>query len=189
MESNCAGCHQPQLGAEVTSDGLPVVPGGKPNPPDPVSRAAGLKFYHLRLFDVDKIGTDPKDAVNFAMRYADATAMGLSANEWGPNVIYPVISGIMATYYKNHDIPLATQQCWNGERSNFWRAPKAYPAPPPPTCACQPTTSGYVCPPPAWFQSPGSASPPAGWPQNPGGASPPAGTPAAPPTAKGGGGW
>src|SRR5947209_4411142 len=36
----------------------------------------------------------------------------------------------MATYYKDHQVPLETQNEWNGYRSNYWRAPLAYPARP-----------------------------------------------------------
>jgi hypothetical protein len=124
----CAGCHQPKLETPTTNDGVPVVPG--PYPPDPVSQAAGKQFYHLRIFSVDVIGTDPKDAVNFATRTADATAIGLSANEPGANVIYKIISGIMNRYYTDHNIPPETQVDWNGYRANYWRGPKAYPARP-----------------------------------------------------------
>lgn len=124
----CAKCHQPQLETPTTNDGVPVLPG--PYPPDPVSQAAGKQYYHLRLFDIDTIGTDPMDAVNFADRTADATALGMSANEPGANIIYPVIKGIMDRWYKEHGTPPAQQVAWNGYRANYWRAPKAYPARP-----------------------------------------------------------
>ncbi len=126
----CAGCHAPQLETPMTNDGVAVLP--SPYPPDPVSTAAGKRYYHLRIFDLDKIGTDPMDANNFADRYADATKLGpkFTANEWGPEVIYPVIAGIMKRYYADYDISLKKQKKWNGYRGNYWRAPKAYPARP-----------------------------------------------------------
>jgi hypothetical protein len=124
----CAGCHQPRLETPVGDDGVPVVPG--PYPPDPVSQAAGKRFYNLRIYDLDTIGTDPRCAVGFATRTVDATAMGLSANEPGANVIYQVVAGVMSRYYKEHGIPPAEQAAWSRGRSNYWRAPKAYPARP-----------------------------------------------------------
>jgi hypothetical protein len=124
----CANCHQPRLETPTTDDGVPVLPG--PYPPDPVAQAAGRRYYHLRIFDLDTIGTDPKDAVNFADRTVDATALGLSANEPGANVIYPIIAGIMDRYYTDHKISPEQQVAWNGYRANYWRAPKAYPARP-----------------------------------------------------------
>ena len=36
------------------------------------AQAAGKQYYHLRIFDLDTIGTDPKDAVNFAERTVEA---------------------------------------------------------------------------------------------------------------------
>ena len=124
----CAGCHQPRLETPAGDDGVPVVPG--PYPPDPVSQAAGKRFYNLRIFDLDTIGTDPQCAVGFATRTVDATAMGLSAKEPGANVIYQVIAGVMSRYYKEHGIPPEEQVAWNRDRSNYWRAPMAYPARP-----------------------------------------------------------
>ncbi|HEX3554773.1 MAG TPA: di-heme-cytochrome C peroxidase [Thermoanaerobaculia bacterium] len=299
----CAACHQPRRETWYSSEWTqwPIVGTTLPRPPkakDPIwqdylekNQISPNPLYNLPTFSVDFIGTDPNDAANFANRTVDATAMGLSDDEPGAAVIYPAIAGIMATYYNDRKIPSDTQNEWNGYRSNYWRAPKAYPArplagvwatapflhngsvpnlyellspvpersatfylgnpefdpkrvgfqsgrfaggfkldtsvsgnsnagheytndkkqkgrlgreltaderwelieylkalqdesplpgpsappPTPPTCACQPTTSGYVCPPPAWFQNPGSASPPAGWPQSPGGPSPSAG--------------
>jgi hypothetical protein len=137
----CAGCHAPQLETPTTNDGVTVLPPPPPPPPtslpplppyppDAVAQAAGKQYYHLRIFDLDTIGTDPMDANNFANRYADATAIGLSAHEWGPQVIYPVIGGIMKRYYTDHNIPPDQQVVWNGYRGNYWRAPKAYPARP-----------------------------------------------------------
>jgi hypothetical protein len=124
----CAGCHQPRLETPETDDGVPVVPG--PYPPDPVSQAAGRRLYHLRIFDLDTIGTDPLSATSFATRTVDATALGLSAKEPGANVIYRVVSGVMSRYYTEHNIPPEEQAAWNGHRANYWRAPKAYPARP-----------------------------------------------------------
>ncbi|MBW8875636.1 MAG: hypothetical protein JF614_11795 [Acidobacteria bacterium] len=142
----CAGCHQPRLDGEFSREWTqwPVV--GPPNHPpyDPISlkyqKEAGPS-YDLPTFSVDVMGTDPNDAVNFAERTVDARALGLSANEPGAKVIYPVIDGMMRTYYKNHNIPTQSQDNipnssdtqlleMSGYRSDYWRAPKGYPARP-----------------------------------------------------------
>ncbi len=124
----CAGCHAPRLETPASNDGVPVMPG--PYPPDPVSQAAGKRFYHLRIFDLDTIGTDPQSAVSFATRTVNATALGFSAKEPAANVIYKVVSGVMSRYYTEHNISPEQQTVWNGYRANYWRAPKAYPARP-----------------------------------------------------------
>jgi len=124
----CANCHVPQLETPTTNDGVPVVPG--PYPPDPISVQHGRRFYHLRLFTFDQIGTDPTDAKNFQERTVDATALGMSANEAGANVIYTVISKTQQRGYHDNNVPPDTQLQWNGYRSNYWRAPLAYPARP-----------------------------------------------------------
>jgi cytochrome c5 len=124
----CAGCHAPQLEDDAGGDGVAVVPG--PYPPDPVTLSAGERFYHLRLFDLDAIGTDPNDALNFADRTVDARALGFTANEPGPRVIYAVVSGILDRYYREHGVSEAQQASWSGYRANYWRAPRGYPARP-----------------------------------------------------------
>jgi len=132
----CAGCHQPKIETARSREWTqwPVVgPSGHP-PCDPISwkyrQQAPQPLYALKTFSVDVIGTDPNDAVNFAERIVDARALGLTADEHGANVIYPAIAGIMATYYKNHGTPPETQDEWSDYRSNYWRAPKGYPARP-----------------------------------------------------------
>jgi len=124
----CAGCHAPQWETPTTDDGVDVLP--QPYPPDAVAQKAGKRYYHLRIFNLYTIGTDPGDAENFAGRYADARAIGLQRKTWGPEVIYPVIAGIMKRYYTDNEIPTEKQVEWNGYRGNYWRAPKAYPARP-----------------------------------------------------------
>jgi mono/diheme cytochrome c family protein len=132
-EELCAKCHVPQWATTANFDRRWKVAGppGLPNdPPDPVSEAAHQRSYQLPLFSVDEIGTDPRDADNFATRHVDATAMGLTKNEPAANVIIPVIDGVMQRYYTEHNIPPNEQNEWNGERGNYWRTPTAYPARP-----------------------------------------------------------
>jgi hypothetical protein len=128
----CADCHEPELETLTTNDGVPVAgPPGAPNyPPDPVSEKAGKRFYHLRLFDVDQIGTDPLDATNFARRTVDARTMGLGAHEPVGNVLPRIMEGIMQNYYTKNNISPEDQIIRNGYRGNYWRTPTAYPARP-----------------------------------------------------------
>jgi hypothetical protein len=126
----CAKCHEPRLETPSSGSEVPVV-GPPPNfPPDPVSEEAHRRFYYLPLFGVDEIGTDPLDAVNFADREVDATAIGLGAKEPVGKVIQPLIEGVMQRYYTDHKVPQREQIKWNGDRGNYWRTPKAYPARP-----------------------------------------------------------
>jgi mono/diheme cytochrome c family protein len=132
----CARCHVPPLATLANFDrrwpvaGPPGPPEPAAFPPDPVSEAAHQRSYQLPLFPVDEIGTDPLDAVNFAERKVDATAMGLGQNQPPANVIIPVLDGVMQRYYTKHNIPPKGQIEWNGDRGNYWRTPTAYPARP-----------------------------------------------------------
>ena len=113
----CSKCHSPQL---------------EPAPlcGDEIAIRNKKRFFMLRLFSVDEIGTDPLDATNFATRTADASAIGLGNNAPGPQVIQTVIGGILRRGFKDLNLPEATQDEWSGYRSDCWRAPKAYPARP-----------------------------------------------------------
>ena len=113
----CSKCHSPQL---------------EPAPlcGDQIAIRNKKRFFMLRLFPVDEMGTDPLDAVNFATRTADASAIGLGKNAPGPQVIQTVIGGILRRGFKDLSLPQATEDEWSGYRSDCWRAPKAYPARP-----------------------------------------------------------
>jgi cytochrome c5 len=113
----CSKCHSPQL---------------EPAPlcGDQIAIRNKKRYFMLRLFSVDEIGTDPLDAVNFATRTADASAIGLGKDAPGPQVIQTVIGGILRRGFKDLNLPQATEDEWSGYRSDCWRAPKAYPARP-----------------------------------------------------------
>jgi len=113
----CSKCHSPQL---------------EPAPlcGDQIAIRNKKRFFMLRLFSVDEVGTDPLDATNFATRTADASAIGLGNNAPGPQVIQTVIGGILRRGFKDLNLPQATEDEWSGYRSDCWRAPKAYPARP-----------------------------------------------------------
>jgi cytochrome c5 len=113
----CSKCHSPQR---------------EPAPlcGDQIAIRNKKTFFMLRLFPIDEIGTDPLDAVNFATRTADASAIGLGNNAGGPVVIQTVIGGILRRGFNDLNLPQATVDEWSGYRSDCWRAPKAYPARP-----------------------------------------------------------
>ena len=137
----CANCHAPKLESEVVAekdygytDGWSW-PEDCPQPTDEVSERNGQDFFFLRMYDVDDIGTDPHDAVNFATRQvygADKIGIGKpgKAVSGAAKVIPAVIDGIMARYYKERGIDQKTQEKWNGYRGSLWRACEAYPARP-----------------------------------------------------------
>lgn len=133
----CARCHAPVLESDYDIANDPLWPKDCPQPVDPVSTANGKVFYQLRMFSVDYIGTDPRDAVNFAERRAyGAEQIGLTPDAdgtvSGAAVVIPaVIDGIMSRRYNQElKLPEAEQEVWNGFRSSLWRACKAYPARP-----------------------------------------------------------
>jgi hypothetical protein len=102
----------------------------KPEPADPVSVKNDKKFFTVKLWPADKIGTDPTDAKNFADRTLDASSIGMDKNEAGANIIGMVLGGIIKRQYTEMNLPVETQEEWNGYRDNLLRACAAYPARP-----------------------------------------------------------
>lgn len=99
-------------------------------PKDSVAARYDKRYYILRLFPFEEIGTDTMDAANFANRTLDATKIGLKKDEPGATVIAMVLSGIEELRYDELKLPLEEQYKWNGYRALELRAPKAYPARP-----------------------------------------------------------
>jgi len=113
----CSKCHSPQL---------------EPAPlcGDEIAIRNKKRYFMLRLYSIDEIGTDPLDALNFATRTADASSIGLGKNAPGPEVIQTVIGGLLRRGFKDLNLSQATEDEWSGYRSDCLRAPKAYPARP-----------------------------------------------------------
>ncbi|HUB52451.1 MAG TPA: di-heme-cytochrome C peroxidase [Terracidiphilus sp.] len=113
----CSSCHSPKL---------------EPAPMcgDDIANRHRDRYFMLRLYSFGEIGTDPLDAENFATRTVDASAIGMSKNEPGPNVIKTVIGGILRKGFKDLNLPQAEQEEWSGYRADCWRAPNGYPARP-----------------------------------------------------------
>jgi len=120
----CASCHDPQME-------------NKPEPSDPVAVRNNKTYFVLRLFPVDKVGTDPMDAQNFFRRTLDASSITKdlppqyqpkAKNLPGAVIIKMVLQGIIDKQYgamtdQERD-PLI------GYRANLLRACEAYPARP-----------------------------------------------------------
>jgi mono/diheme cytochrome c family protein len=126
----CARCHRATPEPYATQQKIGTVPPGYPPDRLWLKHQAEVPLLGIQIVDVNAIGTDPYDALNFSSRTADATSLGLHANEPGANIIYTVISGIMNHYYRQHLVPPDVQDCWNGLRTQFWRGPTGYPARP-----------------------------------------------------------
>ena len=113
----CSSCHSPKI---------------EPGPlcGDYIAIRNKKRYFMLRLFPIDRIGTDPLDATNFAKRVVDATKLGLSKNTPAPVVIQKVIGGVLRRAFQ--DLKLSPQQMdeWTGYRADCWRAAEAYPARP-----------------------------------------------------------
>lgn len=119
----CQGCHEPELG-----------------PPN----RFGKRYWQLKFYPVDEeaaradptlqptvIGTDPLDAVNFADRRLDASALWPDSTDVpGALVISDVLNGIQRVWFENHGIDSARQVVMQGFRDNALQAPKGYPARP-----------------------------------------------------------
>ena len=104
----CAGCHEAPW-----------------TPPDRFGRS----YRRLVMKSVQDIGTDPKAAVSFATRTAYLTksaATPVSAAEG----LKLVTGNIARRWYDDHKVPEAKRVEMDGYRSNDWRAPTAYRAPP-----------------------------------------------------------
>jgi cytochrome c5 len=113
----CSRCHSPQL---------------EPAPlcGDDIAIRNKKRYFMLRLYKFSEIGTDENDAVNFASRTLDASALGLSPDTQGPVVIALAVGGVLRRGIQSLGMTQAKMDEWVGQRADCWRAPKAYPARP-----------------------------------------------------------
>ncbi|MEO5951688.1 MAG: di-heme-cytochrome C peroxidase [Chloroflexia bacterium] len=113
----CANCHAPKI---------------EPAPlcGDDVAIRNKKRYFILRLFNSDQIGTDTLDARNFMNRRLDATKLGMSADTPGPVVIQMVVGGVMRRGFDQMGLTLAQRDEMAGYRADCWRAVDAYPARP-----------------------------------------------------------
>jgi len=113
----CANCHAPQI---------------EPSPlcGDDVAIRNKKRYFILRLFTSDQIGTDPLDARNFMSRTLDARKLGMKNNTPGPVVIQMVVGGVMRRGLDQMGITGVQRDEMVGFRADCWRAVDAYPARP-----------------------------------------------------------
>jgi hypothetical protein len=81
------------------------------------------------MVPLERIGTDPKAAMNFVQRRAylgSATSTQVSAAEG----LKRVTTGVIQAWYEHNSIPEAQRREMDGYRANEWRAPAAYRARP-----------------------------------------------------------
>ena len=103
----CAGCHAPR---QITG------PTGRPE-------------IAVPMFSIERIGTDPKTAANFATRRAflePGSVRSVSAAQGLQSVTEQVIQ----RWFIRNDVPEALRQQMVEDRPNDWRAPLAYRARP-----------------------------------------------------------
>lgn len=113
----CASCHAPKI------EPMPLCG-------DDVAIRNNKRYFMLRLFLADRIGTDPVDAVNFATRTLDATQLGLKKDTPGAAVIQMVVGGVLRRGFQQYNLTPAEKDEWVGYRADCWRAVQGYPARP-----------------------------------------------------------
>lgn len=113
----CSSCHTPKMEATpLATDGASV--------------RNDKRYLILPLHHVEEIGTDPTDAVNFARRTLDATAIGMKSDTPGAAVIGMVLGGIVTRGLDDQKVVGKDRDEWIGYRDNLLRACEAYPARP-----------------------------------------------------------
>ena len=103
----CAGCHAAQ----------------------PVTGPSGRPELAVRMFPLERIGTDPSTATNFATRRAfliPGSAQTVSAAQG----LRDVTEQVIGRWFIRNDVPEAIRREMLEERANEWRAPLAYRARP-----------------------------------------------------------
>ena len=118
--SMCIGCHKPPMLSEE---------GQKPEFWTSNTDTAGRQFFKVTLVDLTDIGTDPKEARNFAERTANSGAVGKGTISAADGLKY-ITQKIIDQAYDDLDLSPEQQQEWNGYRGNVVVAPLQYKARP-----------------------------------------------------------
>jgi uncharacterized protein (DUF2235 family) len=116
----CLHCHQPPMLSDE---------GRKPEHWTNNTNSQGRQFFKVTMIPLAEIGTDPKEAQNFAKRVADSGPLGqgtVSATEGLKYITQKVIDQA----YAELKLSPEQQQEWNGYRENTLLAPLAYKARP-----------------------------------------------------------
>ncbi|HEY0419357.1 MAG TPA: di-heme-cytochrome C peroxidase, partial [Acetobacteraceae bacterium] len=102
----CSGCHE----------------GGWTKPD-----SYGHSYRQMRMVPVERIGTDPKAAMNFVNRRAYMTPAATKPVS-AADGLREVTTAVTNRWYDDNDIPPADRVAMNGYRPNEWRALAAYQA-------------------------------------------------------------
>jgi uncharacterized protein (DUF2235 family) len=116
----CVGCHQPPILSEE---------GRSSERWTTYASSEGHRFFKVTQIPLDRIGTDPNEAKNFAARTADSGPLGMgiiSAREG----LLAISKIIIAQAYAELKLTPERQKEWNGFRDNELLSPLVYKARP-----------------------------------------------------------
>ncbi len=116
----CVHCHQPPMLSDE---------GRNPDRWTNFTNSEGHQFFKVTMIPLEEIGTDPKEAENFARRTADSGPLGKGRISAQDGLMYITQKVIDSAY---DDLKLSPEQReeWNGYRENKLIAPLAYKARP-----------------------------------------------------------
>jgi hypothetical protein len=116
----CLHCHQPPILSDE---------GRKPEHWTNFTDSAGRQFFKVTMIPLAQIGTDPKEAQNFANRTADTGQLGKGILSAKAGLMY-ITQKLIDQSYAELKLTSAMQQDWNGYRKNELLSPLAYKARP-----------------------------------------------------------
>jgi hypothetical protein len=114
--SMCVGCHKPPMDSEE---------GRKPEYWTDGTNTYGRRFFKVTMIPLEVIGTDPKEAENFAKRTADSGPVGRSTVSAADGLTY-VTQEVIQSAYRELGLSPEQQEEWNGYRPNLLRVLLAY---------------------------------------------------------------
>ncbi|MBZ5666857.1 MAG: DUF2235 domain-containing protein [Acidobacteriia bacterium] len=116
----CLHCHQPPMYSDE---------GRKPEHWTNFTNSAGRQFFKVTMIPLAEIGTDPKEAENFARRTADSGPLGKGTIAATEGLKY-ITQQVIDQAYTELKLSPEQQQEWNGFRENALLAPLKYKARP-----------------------------------------------------------
>jgi hypothetical protein len=116
----CLGCHKPPMDSEE---------GRKPEYWTDGKNTYGKRLFKVTMIPLEVIGTDSKQAENFAKRTADSGPLGQGIVSAKDGLTF-VTQNVIQSAYREMGLLPEQQEVWNGYRPNLLRAPLAYRARP-----------------------------------------------------------
>ena len=116
----CVGCHKPSMYSEE---------GRKPQYWTDGTETYGHRLFKVTMIPLSVIGTDPKQATNFANRKADSGPLGMGEIS-AQKGLTDITQAVIRSAYTQLALTPEQQEEWNGYRENELRAPLAYKARP-----------------------------------------------------------